>query len=291
MKAHKALGFTLVELAIIIAVLGLLAATLAHGLSGTKTNGQSTRCLNNLHQLTQAWTMYTSDKNDRVVNNFGIPSIESASAGKRFDNWVNNIMTWGASSSVDDVSNTNVNWVKNGLLGSYTGGLVRLYKCTADNFLSPQQIRADFPQRNRSFSMSSLFGRFGGYPDPTASGVNWASPQYRQYLKQSQVPKPAKTWLLIEEQPASINDGYFLNSPLASGWEDIPATYHHGATGFSFIDGHCELRKWRSSTSEYAVSFSYFQKPFDALGRVDFAWFLEHSGYLDAQTGRPLFNY
>jgi hypothetical protein len=34
-----------------------------------------------------------------------------------FDNWVNNVMTWGASTTVDDRRNTNNAWVANGVLG------------------------------------------------------------------------------------------------------------------------------------------------------------------------------
>ena len=39
----------------------------------------------------------------------------------------------------------------------------------------------------------------------------------------------------------SINDGYFVNNPAQNTWQDIPASYHNGACGFSFADGHAEL--------------------------------------------------
>jgi prepilin-type processing-associated H-X9-DG protein len=29
-------------------------------------------------------------------------------------------------------------------------------------------------------------------------------------------------------------------------WEDIPAIYHAGGCGFSFADGHSEIRKWEN---------------------------------------------
>ena len=165
----------------------------------------------------------------------------------------------------------------------------------ADNYLSTAQRSAGFPQRNRSLAMNSIFGRFRSVnvDDPTASGQNWGFQQYRQYLRLPQIPRPAKTWLFLDEHPDSINDGYFINNPTAGNWQDIPASYHNGACGFSFADGHSEIKKWRSGTSKYTrVIYAYPPTmPFDALGRVDFQWYLERTGYIDFRTGQPAFSY
>ena len=143
--------------------------------------------------------------------------------------------------------------------------------------------------------MNSIFGRFQSVApgDPTALGFNWGFGEYRQYLKQSQVPKPAKTWLMLDEHADSINDGYFINSPTASAWQDIPASYHGGACVFSFADGHSETKKWRSERSKYPrVVFSYPNTMgFDAAGRDDLAWYLERTGYILAANGKPQFGY
>lgn len=112
-------------------------------------------------------------------------------------------------------------------------------------------------------------------------------------MKQSQVPRPAKTWLMLDEHPDSINDGYFINNPTATAWQDVPASYHGGACGFSFADGHSEIRKWKSATSIYP-NVRYVNPPavrnFDATGKkVDFAWYLERTGYV--KGGIPQFGY
>jgi prepilin-type processing-associated H-X9-DG protein len=204
-------------------------------------------------------------------------------------------MTWGATSSVRDRSNTNHAWVLNGALGKYTAGAVGAYRCPADNYLSSAQRTAGFKQRNRSLSMNSLFGRFRSIPDgdPTATGVSWGLTDYMQYLKQSSVPRPAKTWLLIDEQADSINDGYFINNPQVMEWQDIPASYHNGACGFSFADGHSEIKKWRSGTSNYKVQYnpSPPRMTFDAPGRLDFNWYLERTGFVLKASGQPRFGY
>jgi prepilin-type processing-associated H-X9-DG protein len=235
--------------------------------------------------------MYAADNGNRVVNGYGIAQTEQDVQSGALDNWANNIMTWGASASLDDQSNTNVTWVVNGVLGKYLSDPVRVYKCPADTFLSARQVAAGWQARLRSISMNSFFGRFSASSDPTAQGLNWAFSQYLQYLKTSSVLKPAKTWVVLDEHPDSINDGVFINDPGGSYWGDIPASYHSGGCGFGFADGHSEVRKWQSQISIPPVRYAYSPGPFDALGRIDFAWYLEHTGYVNVSTGLPAFNY
>jgi hypothetical protein len=282
----------LIELLAVLAVTTLLAMTLAAGMARTKPAGQSLRCLNNLRELTRAWSMYAVEHNDRVVNNFGVTEQASEITSGRFGNWINNIMVWTAGSEVFSQSVTNGAWVSKGPLGSYTAGQVGPFKCSSDAYLSPMQVRAGFKQRNRSYSMSAMFGRFSNGIDETLYGRNWGMPQFRQYLRTSQVPKPAKTWLFVEEHADSINDGYFINSDFNTAWADIPASYHNGACGFAFSDGHAELRQWLSVTSKYPVRFNYPNtRNFDALGRDDFNWMRERTGYIDFNTGLPKHGY
>jgi prepilin-type processing-associated H-X9-DG protein len=71
------------------------------------------------------------------------------------------------------------------------------------------------------------------------------------------VPGPVKTSVFLDEREDSINDGMFViamegaapspnaqPNPGAYGISDYPAAYHGGAGGFSFADGHSELKKW-----------------------------------------------
>jgi prepilin-type N-terminal cleavage/methylation domain-containing protein/prepilin-type processing-associated H-X9-DG protein len=293
---NAALGFTLIELLVVIAIIAILAALLLPALSRAKAKGQGIVCLSNTKQLALAWLGYTSDFNEKVANNYGVAETIAAINNKAFDNWVNNVMSWTVGTDVDQISITNTAWVANGVLGPYTAGAVGVYKCPADNYLSRAQASAGFMRRNRSLSMNSMFGRFSTSTnpndDPTLRGLHWGGQEYRQFLKTTQVPKPSGTWLTIDEHPDTINDGFFINSPGDSSWNDVPASYHNGACGFSFADGHSEVKKWKSATSIYNVQFNDPpNKYFDAAGRNDFTWYIQRTGYILAATGAPQFGY
>ena len=282
-------AFTLIELLVVIAIIAILASLLLPVLSKAKAKAQGIQCISNNKQLITAWHTYSLDYQDRVCNNFTIPGTERTIGQKKYENWVNNIMTWGAGSYLGDVSNTNVDWVKNGVLANFTGNAVGVYKCPADNFLSAPQRSAGWRARLRSNSMNALFGLTSDNPnsDPrdlnASRGISWWNDAYRQFLKQSHVPAPARTWVTVDEHPDSNNDGFFIVDINANAWGDLPASFHNGACGFSFADGHAEIKKWQSATSKYGVFFDVglsFVKPFDAVGRQrDFEWYRERTGY------------
>ena len=72
---------------------------------------------------------------------------------------------------------------------------------------------------------------------------------------------PSMTWILIDEHPGSINDAAFaVQMQQASTLSqariiDFPASYHNGACGLAFADGHSEIKKWVDNRTVEPANF------------------------------------
>jgi len=87
--------------------------------------------------------------------------------------------------------------------------------------------------------------------DPSGDAATFDS-NYRKFLTSTSIPRPTDLFVTLDEHPDSINDGYFqpfssLGVYTTDSWHDLPASYHDGACGFSFADGHSEIHKWKST--------------------------------------------
>jgi len=69
-------------------------------------------------------------------------------------------------------------------------------------------------------------------------------------------PKPAETWLSLDEHPDSINDGGFL-PPTATTLVDVPANYHDGGAGVAYADGRAEIHRWQAKILTLPITFNY----------------------------------
>ena len=226
----RSVAFTLIELLVVIAIIAILAALLLPALAKAKEKAREQSCLVNTRQLMLAWMMYPDDYDGKMVSNHGI----GETLAKR-QNWVNNVMDHFLSKD-----NTNILFIKEALLSPYTSKSAGIYKCPSDNFVTPQQRAVGWTSRVRSFSMNCFVGDAGQLNAPGPQ--NALSPGWRQFLVMGDIPNPSEIYVMLDEHPPSLNDGWFHLYP-TYGTGDEVASNHNGRATFSFADGHSETKQ------------------------------------------------
>ena len=277
-------GFTLMELLVVIAIMAILAALALPALGMAKEQSKGIKCLSNHKQLTLGWIMYSADNRDDLVVNGNMsyepPGNAAGPIAGVNPQWCPGEMENGAPVPGEQ---TNVAWIMAGLLYPYVGN-AGVYRCPADR--STFQDSTVFPAggggmaRARSMSMNAWLN-----PPAIAIVDCDMKGEYRIYSKQSDlsVPGAAHLWLFLEENPYSINDAFLLDFPIDRGWVDCPASYHNGACGISFCDGHAQIKKWTDPvvlTWQRSPSLSYY-----GTLTPDLVWLLQRTTALKTQSG------
>ena len=236
-------GFTLIELLVVIAIIAILAGMLLPALSKAKSKTKGITCMNNGKQMSLGHLLYADD--------FDGLMIKSLSNSQTPENNMRELLVTG---NLDYSGNRN-NWdplvtVDRSPLQKYIGNSHQIWKCPSDIGMVTVQGRK--VPRVRSQSMSQVFDYGSWLPGS----------QYRTYSRVQHIVIPTQTWIMIDEHPDSINDAAcavkMAETEAASGINiiDFPASYHNGAAGLSFADGHSEIHQWKGSTIKAPVRYN-----------------------------------
>ncbi|HWX22283.1 MAG TPA: type II secretion system protein [Candidatus Binatia bacterium] len=274
-------AFTLIELLVVIAIIGILAALLLPSLNKGKLKAQGLQCMSNHRQLALAWRMYADDNSDVLVYASDYPDDWGFPQHVVLDKYA-----WTLT-HMDFDPNNQGNWDVNydmaqRPLWPYTSQNAAIYKCPADrSFLT---VNGEPKPRIRSMSMNLYVGGFDG----TDGGWPWADP-FHVYAKLSEIDPPSKIFVFLDMREDSVNWGNFMTymagysptDPTQYGFDgDYPGMYHHFACGFSFADGHSELKRWLDSRTTPPLTiganplFSIFSQ---TPGNADVAWLQDHT--------------
>jgi len=294
-------AFTLIELLVVIAIIAILAAMLLPVLSRAKLHAQGALCLNNGKQLMVAMHLYISENND-----FYPPNPDDGNTDPGY-NWCSGSAGIG---QADEFNPDILLDPKLSLLIGYLGHNALLFKCPSDmrqglyQGANPSLIGQIVPAA-RTFSMSQAVGTIdpgfdsteftgaayvhSGVPNLSVNGpwlnglrTHHRDSPYRTFGKMSDAgpPSPSDLWVLVDENAQGLNDAAFAFSMAIPGWLDYPGSYHNGACGFAFADGHSETHMWLDGGTKIFGDDSKGSGNSTPPGWRDWSWMAAHTSAL-----------
>lgn len=225
--------------------------------------------MNSNRQLMLAWRMYTEDNQDRVplaYTSVGAPNV-----------WITGSLS--LNSPTDPVNWDPRQTVEKSPLWPYCGKNYAIWRCPADRSTAGP-AGGTRVSRTRSRSMNLWVGGHDGTAGYWDAGGPWRV--FRKFSDMTVLP-PTEVWVLLDEREDSINDGLFIVKmegfpDITKTWiVDYPASYHAGAAGFSFADGHSEIHRWRDRRTMPAISATDIPLNISSPNNQDVYWMQQHS--------------
>jgi prepilin-type N-terminal cleavage/methylation domain-containing protein/prepilin-type processing-associated H-X9-DG protein len=208
-------GFTLVELLIVIAIIGILAAILFPVFGRIRETARATACASNMKQLGLGFAQYTSDHGGRMPY------------GGNFQGWGSGAHWVGGENGKEIASLTDFKPIEEPPAGSgkyrtaqVEKGALYTYVKDAKVFVCPSN--PDGQIKKLSYSMNCAI-----------SGISM-----------NRISTPSEIVLLADEERA--NDGFFfafdttLKNAAGESTDAVSATIHNGAGNLLYVDGHAK---------------------------------------------------
>jgi prepilin-type N-terminal cleavage/methylation domain-containing protein len=232
-------GFTLIEVLVVVAIIALLVAILLPSLSRAREMSRRTICLHNTKMLGQCWQIYQTENKGAFVGGIAAanPNDGVTAADEKYPGWLNsNPPSWVrfiTTSPTAQPVHIQIKALQTGALYRYAH-YVDIYHCPST-------------QKNEIRTYSTNWGISGFRPGSTYD--IW---QGRAAWMISQLKRPGDRMVFIDDFPEDWDAVWTVTPWYIQFWNNIAARHDMGNT-MGFADGHSEYWRWTDKrTIEYA---------------------------------------
>jgi prepilin-type N-terminal cleavage/methylation domain-containing protein len=270
-------GFSLVELLVVIAVVGILAGLSFPAFSKVRNHSSRVVCTNNQRQLSLIWMLYAEDHNDALApNGHGDTDFLDEE----------HIKLWVAGDTHFYLSAfTNTQMLvdsKYALFGAYLKS-VAIYKCPEYRSLPHAVTAASVPGllpdprrpdvKIRSYSLNAFMG-WAVEPEELSSS-------YTVFRKTSDLAQPANLFTFQDVHPDNICfPAFVVRMPGEDeSFYHYPSSQHHGRGILTFADGHSETHPWTDPRTMPPVNGNILAHWNLCPGNADIGWLQYRTTY------------
>jgi prepilin-type N-terminal cleavage/methylation domain-containing protein len=247
-------AFTLVELLVVMAIIGIVAALLLPGLSRAKRNAQRTTCVNSVRQINLGVRMYSDDSNDAS------PSHGPASV-----------------TNITDVSSLYAGYKE--LMKSYVGlrgkssSQDKLFACPADGFFPSFITNPPPPFPLPHYAQQSFHDvPFSGFSSYMFNGGDNVTRDFGTFkvtlhglagVKLTAIKHPSKTLLVGE---------YSASAPWSWHEPSTSLMFNDAKNVVSFADGHVSYIKVYWNSTPYPGGTLSLAIQYNPPASYDYQW-------------------
>ncbi len=223
----------------VVAVLALLAGLLVPASAHVRPNAYAVQCQNNLRQLASACKMYADDNGGRIVSAY--PNYGGFTAtwcgGNAATGGVDGGYVYGGADPSGHSDGTAL------ALHPDAGSLSLPDRSSCcERCYGPGTIQGKADSAERFDELLHGWSQLWRNPDWVVTNPTGPrDPNHPVYIKETEIRLPKQTWLLLDEDQDSINDGMFIVDVGGSRrFLDLPSRAHSFGCNMSFADGHAE---------------------------------------------------
>lgn len=230
-NGKKITNFTLIELLVVIAIIAILAAMILPALTKAQETARSSKCINQVKQLSSAGSMYIVDNSDWIVPHAKLATQAAPNTCGRLGTWYQDIMSYVGLKTI---------YTGPASAGNNPSPKTSIFTCPSATVRSPS-VTGINKGTNYGYTQGNGIPMFGyAYNQQLMSGGSWKA------IKINSILRPGYVFFIADGNTATADqyDTVGAGAQILPGHPNCQVAYRHNKLlNLAFMDGHVSSTK------------------------------------------------